>query len=265
MKLKEKEKKYIYYVRTYRRIQADYVYGTLYFIFVVLPPLLLLVTHIDSVTKALCNFSLKAIKGALPSLDISIAESYYMPFGSMSCLSFDSQMPSPHELLINLIIIMAVISLILISSHAGKPLAVYLLFSFLVHIISCVYFVFETEKFVFTADDFSGIFMKQQIGIWILFIILMGIVTGFLGNKGLGYKISGFIAVLLYSAVFGVLRYTVFMFVLAKFSLLYMADIMFTFGPLFDFLYLVMIYSIYADRIQRIYDSAEGKGEWRWL
>lgn len=260
-----KEKKYIYYVRTYRRVKADYIRGTLYVLIMCVPSLWLLISNIDFITKKLCEFAAGTINKALPSVTATPKESLYVPFGTMYYLDFTSRMPSPQELLINLAVILGVIAVILISSRQGKPLAVYLLFSFLVHIISCVYFIFETESFVFTAADFSNIMVKQQIGIWVLFIIMIGLVTGFLGNRGYVYKVATYFAVLIYSFIFGFLRYTIFMFILAKFSLLYMADMMFTLGPLFDFLYLVMIYSVYADRIQRIYDSAEGEGEWKWL
>ena len=213
----------------------------------------------------MCGLGSRVIANALPGVSITPAVTDFTPFGEMYYLDFISQMPSPQELLFNLVLVIGVIALILLGSKSDKPIAVYLLFTFLIHIISCVYFIFETENFVYTAADFSDIYMKQQIGIWILFVVMMGVVTGFLGSKGYLFKIMSFFALLLYTAVFGLLRYIVFMFILARFSLLYMADMFFTFGPIFDFLYLVSIYSFYADRVQRIYDSPDGEGEWKWL
>ena len=43
-----------------------------------------------------------------------------------------------------------------------------------------------------------------------------------------------------------------------------MALMFFVFGPLFDFLYLVGIYSIFANKMVKVYDKGERKGEWKW-
>ena len=36
------------------------------------------------------------------------------------------------------------------------------------------------------------------------------------------------------------------------------------FGPLFDFLYLVAIYSLLVNKMVKIYDSGEGREDWKW-
>ena len=38
----------------------------------------------------------------------------------------------------------------------------------------------------------------------------------------------------------------------------------FAFGPFFDFLYLVGIYGFFMDKVIKFYESAKGKGAWRW-
>lgn len=115
------------------------------------------------------------------------------------------------------------------------------------------------------ADQFSNLYMKQQIGIWLTFIVLSGLVTGFLGNRGYLYKILTFLATMAYSLVFGVVRYILFLYLLQQFSILYMALMYFVFGPLFDFLYFVGIYSIFANKMVKMYDTGEGREDWEWL
>jgi len=258
-------KKFIYLARTYRRTQAHYVYAIIYTLFIVIPILILLIVNLDTVTYMLSSLSLRILSDALPQKSFSIRESGFAPFGITYCLSFDSRFPTSIEILINLLVVVSVVFILVVSSLRGRPVTVYLLFSFMVHIISCVYFTFEQDNFVYTATEFSDIFVKQQISIWLLFIVMMGAVTALIGRHGFLNKILAFFGLLIYSLIFGVIRYIVFMFILAAGSLLYMADMYFVFGPIFDFLYLVSFYCMYTNVMQKKLDSPEGEGEWKWL
>ena len=66
------------------------------------------------------------------------------------------------------------------------------------------------------------------------------------------------LAIMLYSIVFGTVR------LLYRFSVIYMAFFYFMIGPMFDFLYLVMIYAVFVNRMIGVYDSRKGKGVWKW-
>ena len=241
------------------------MYAGIYIAILVIPLLVLLIRHLDDVTLFMCNLTRDVLTKALPDQSFEAMESNFVPFGLSYCMDFDSSLPTPNELLLNLLTVTVIISILVLSSYRGRPLTVYLLFSFMIHIISCVYFIFEPSYFPYTATVFSDIFIKQQISIWILFIVVMGILTAFVGSSGLFDKVVAFFSVLIYSTVFGIIRYIVFMFILARFSVLYMADMYFVTGPVFDFLYLVEIYAIYTHRMQKRLDSPEGEDEWAWL
>ena len=259
------QKKTIYYSRTYRKIHTNFLHASLYLFFVVLPVLVILLLNLDTITYMLSELAQKILSAALPEKTFEIMESNFVPFGSTYCISFDSRFPSGLELMINLAVVSVIIAILILSSMRGKPLTVYLLFSFMVHIVSCVYFIFERDSFVYTATEFSDIFIKQQISIWILFVVMMGIITAFVGSKGLLSKFTAFFALLIYSGMFGTVRYIIYMFILARFSILYMADMYFVVGPIFDFLYLVGIYAVFTDRMQKRLDSPAGEEEWQWL
>ena len=77
-------------------------------------------------------------------------------------------------------------------------------------------------------------------------------------------KVITLIAVMTYSIVFGAVRYVVFIYLLYRYSVIYMTLFYFMIGPMFDFLYLVMIYAIFVNRMIKIYDSRDGKEEWAW-
>ena len=90
-----------------------------------------------------------------------------------------------------------------------------------------------------------------------------GLVTGIGSNM---LKLSG--SVIIFGVVsaytFGIIRYILFLYILQRFSVLYMALMFFVFGPFFDFLYLVGIYSIFMNKMIELYESQAGKDEWLW-
>ncbi len=259
------KKKTIWYSRTYRTLQTDYLSAAKFTVFLVIPILLILVTQIDWVTFAMANLAQKFISAEVTGKEILIETADYVPFGEISILAFDCDLPAPNEIAINFAAVVIVVAVLGLSKLRGRPVMIYLVFSLMVHVMSCVFFIFERDSLVYTGREFSEIFMKQQIGIWILFIILMGVVLALYSGRGMLHKVLAFLAVLIWSAFIGVLRYIVFMFILARLSALYMADMYFVTGPIFDFLYLVSIYSIYSNQMQKIFESPEGEGEWKWL
>jgi hypothetical protein len=67
----------------------------------------------------------------------------------------------------------------------------------------------------------------------------------------------------LYSILFGIVRYIVFLFVIAKFSYIFMPVLYFSFGPLVDFVYIVGIYSLYVSKVaERITKDFR---IWKWV
>jgi len=65
-----------------------------------------------------------------------------------------------------------------------------------------------------------------------------------------------------YSIVFGTLRYIIFLFIISKCSVIYMALLFFAFGPLIDFVYIVGIYSFYTNRLA--YNLKSSNSIWKW-
>jgi hypothetical protein len=68
---------------------------------------------------------------------------------------------------------------------------------------------------------------------------------------------------MLYSIIFGSLRYIVYIFILREFSYLFMAIIFFMFGPFFDFVYIVSFYSVFVSNLAVKIQGDESK--WGWL
>ena len=255
----------IWYARTYRKLNIDYTSSILFVLILIVPSLLLLIFNIAPITRGMTKLAQSVLSGALPESTFTVETTQYVPFGTMYILGFDCPLPTAGEIAINLLVVVGVIAILALTKLRGRPLVIYLTFSVMIHVISCVFFSFVRDTTIYSGMDFSNIILKQQISVWILFIILMGVVLAFFGNLGLGHKILAFFSLMLYSGAIGILRYIVFVFVLTYFSALYMADMYFIMGPIFDFLYLVGIYAIYSSRMQKVFDSPEGEGEWRWL
>ena len=126
------------------------------------------------------------------------------------------------------------------------------------------YFLFASEAFPYTAKDYSGLYMQQQVGIWISFLLIMGLVTGILGYKRLLLRITTFFGVMIYSFLFGLLRYVLVIYAVYKFSLLYVVIFFFALGPFSDLFYLVSIYGFFVNKMINIYEGEKGREAWKW-
>lgn len=258
------QKKKIYYARTYRHLTYDRVKITLYFLLLIVPAILVYLLSLRAITHFIAETGIKVLGKALPGIAMEIAAVRYPVFGTVEYIVMPTVLPDFLFVGINLCVVLGGMWFLCTGRRKGHPVAVYLLLSMMTHVVSCTFFLFGTHVFPYQMEDFSELYISQQISIWLLFIILTGLVTGFVGNQGFFYKILTFFAIMAYSLVFGVVRYIVFLFVLEQYSMLYMAVMFFVFGPLFDFLYLVWIYSFFVNKMILYYDSDRGREAWKW-
>ena len=258
------QKQRIYYARTYRHLAQNSVKNVLYFLLLILPALILYRLNLHRLTSFICVQGVRVLGRVFVGVPIGITSRTYPVFGTVDFIDMPTVYPSFLFTLENLGVILAVMVLLVTGKRKGHPTAIYLLISLLSHVVSCVYFLFATEFFPYEMVDFSELYISQQVSLWLIFILLSGLVTGFIGGRGYFYKCLTFLVTMAYSLCFGAVRYIVFLYVLYRFSILYMAVMFFVLGPLFDFLYLVGIYSIFVNKMTKYYDSSKRRGEWRW-
>jgi hypothetical protein len=200
----------------------------------------------------------------VPAGKLGISSGEFVPyFGNVFYVTLPNKAPSMTLIVINII---AVLILLIFCSNVkdrAKPVAIYSIIGLLIHLVSCIFFLVMPDYFPYTITRFSDLYMKQQVGIWLSFFVLAGLVSGWISGSGIS-KFYMYFAVMIYSFVFGCLRYAVYMVVLLKASTLYMAMLFFTFGPFFDFLYLVCIYSIYMSTLTRKFDNRKRGADWQW-
>lgn len=259
-----KEKRVIDYTRTYRRIKADKKRCFLYIAILLLLAFFLLWGCTGNLTRFICKFCVDILKKNVPGMPLGIRSEIYPLFGKISYLSSGTVYPGIQVSLINAAISFAGILLLSGLPWKGRPLAIYLIFAGSVHFVNSLWFVFGGKYFPYTLTIYSKLYILQEIGIWVMFFVMTVVVTGIMGDRGLLYKLLTLAAVMLYSIVFGTVRYLVFVYLLYRFSLIYMALFYFMIGPMFDFLYLVMIYAMFINRMIRLYDSRKGREVWKW-
>lgn len=258
------EKKVIYCARTYRAIRASRTKCFLYICILILPMLLLLWLHLDDLTRWICEAAQYAFREFCPDIPASIQTRNFSLLGKVSYLSVSTVYPEFRMCLLNGAVSLAVMIIIGNLPWKGRPMAIYLILNAGIQLISSLWFLFAGELFPYTLTQYSELYMVQEVGIWIVFLVMTGAVTGIVGDRGFPDKLLTVLCVMAYSIVFGTVRYIVFLYLLYRCSVLYMTLFYFTLGPMFDFVYLVMIYAFFINRMIRLYESQAGKGAWKW-
>ena len=258
------KKKKIYYARTYRRIKINIKSSAIFTCLLMIPSLFVFILNIDTITQKLAQISTWMLSQVMPEESIEVLTSQYSILGTMYYVEVPTTYPEFSTVCLNLALCFGIYLFMELLKGTGKPLGIFLMYTLLVHIVNCVFFVFGAKEFPYTIGEYSDLYIKQQIGIWLTFIVLASLVVGMMGRRAYGYKILTFLGIMLYSVVFGGVRYILFIFLLHKFSVLYMALLFFVVGPMFDFSYFVAIYAIFVNKIIKEYDFGKKKGEWKW-
>ena len=143
-----------------------------------------------------------------------------------------------------------------------RPVGLWIIFLSSINILSSIVFLLLPHTFPYTVLKFSELYVSTEVGMWLFVPVLMGMsllpVPAGILSKG-----SIMVLSVLYSMIFGMLRYIVFLFIITKFSYIFMPVLYFSFGPLVDFVYVVGIYSLYVSKVsERI---AQDHRLWKWV
>lgn len=258
-----KTKKQIYFARTYRHLRFNRLECALFLLLFVLPATIALLFYYDELTwmmSAAAQWLLQKTQG----MQAEFLTSEFIPgLGPVHYLSIPTVLPEYGFILANLAVALVLVWALSTGPQKGRPMAIYLSIVLLVHTMACVFFLLGRDLFPYTITEYADLYVKQQVGIWITFLVLIGIVMGILGRGAVIQRIVTVLCVMVYSVLFGVVRYALFLWILTRFSVLYIPVMFFALGPFFDFLYFVMIYAISTNRIIRKYET-ERRGEWVW-
>lgn len=258
------KKRKIYYSRTYRRLQRFGVKEILIVATMIIPALILFFIFLSKLTMFMSWAAVKVLSAEFDGILAQIVQMKVPFFGKIFIVEMPTIYPDKFQIFMNLIIMCIFFLILGTGKRKTKPLSIFLMITVVIHMINCLFLLFASNFFPYTVYQYSDLYIKQQIGIWFIFIILAGMVTGCVGRKGFLTKFFAFVSIMIYSLVFGVIRYILFLYLLQRFSILYMALMFFVLGPFFDFLYLVGIYALFINRIEDVYNTPKGREEWRW-
>ena len=257
-------KKTIYYARTYRRIHIDRVKSTIFASLLIIPSFIFCIFMIDDMTEVLTGIGSWMLSQVIPAEVIQVATTEYSVLNSMNYIELPTTYPTVSMIGWNLAICFFLLMCMLLFKKTGRPIAIFSLFGIMIHVVSCIYFLLAATEFPYSISVYSDLYIKQQIGIWLTFIVLAGLVIAFMGERGYGFKLLTFIDIMAYSVIFGSVRYILFLYILYRFSVLYMALLFFVVGPMFDFSYFVALYALFVNKNIKDYEYGEKKGVWRW-
>jgi len=189
-----------------------------------------------------------------------IIEAKYI-FCNIYLLDLAGKYPDTMQAVYIFIAALAAIILLLFSKIA-IPIVSYLVYVILIILISAVYFIFIPYAFPYNITTFSELYIKLQVSWWMIIPLVMLISLLPLPSSG---RVKLFISLetLLYSIIFGMVRYVVFIYILKEYSYVFMAVLFFAFGPLVDFIYVIGIYSMHLSKIAQ--KNKTGISEWRWV
>ncbi len=253
-------KSIIYYHRAYRKITGSGWIFLLELITITLPLSLAILLFYPVITKQMSLITQVILSSYYPTNTIKIIEKSFL-LGNVSIVSIAGGYPKALTSLINFIVSMGLI-ILLPRVKKAKNIAIFVVFLAVVNLVSALYFTLSPFEFPYTGTEFSEHYVKSEISMWLFIPFILSIAFLPLPASFLP-KMVLIVLTLIYSVVFGTLRYAIFLFIISKFSVIYMALLFFAFGPLSDFVYIVSIYCFYTSKLA--YKLKGSESTWKWV
>lgn len=260
----DRNKENISYSRDYRHINRNLYTYILQILFILGPIIFGYLLTYSKLSYHVSSFVANILE-TITGTGTGITKVDYFPkFGGVYCVTMQGKSPSFTLSFVSLIItLMAIIVCSLIKTDK-KPVMIFITIGLYIHLVSSAYFVlFGADKFPYDVNSYSILYMKQQIIVWLMIMIIYWLSTSLITNVSV-YRILTFIMVSVISFAFGVIRYIVYMVIIAKGSYLFMAVLYFTFGVLFDFMIMVGVYSIFMKYASKKFKKKKEGGLWKW-
>ncbi|MCI4458146.1 MAG: hypothetical protein JHC21_00805 [Thermocrinis sp.] len=240
LKTFEVEKPVIGYARFGRVLKFNKYLFLFQLVFLVVVFEFLVIFFLDDYFRILSDITKRVLEG-------SYAGSYkFLGFNLEFSIS-QGRLPTLQEAFVYFLI--SSLSLLLLTSKFN-PLPKYISTSFIyvafIYFVSSFYFMFFLNRFPYTEKDFAMLYILQQTAIFLFIPILLALSLSIFAFSWLNPLLNAITIalILIYSSVFGGLRYIVFAYILKNFSYIHMPAMFFLLGPLLDFIYIVFFYSL---------------------
>lgn len=256
------EKKKIYYHRSYRKLQQPSMSS-------IIISLLLLVVVVDfliiyfypEMTLGISKTA-RAILSTTVSPDlIEVVPKRYI-YDNVYVVTMPGRYPT-----LKFSIIVAIIALVffyysITFKRVIEPKIVWTMFISFLNLGSALYFVFFPGYFPYDLEIFSEMYIKTEVGIWVIIPIILTVSLLPFPIK----LLKKFIVILLtlcYSVIFACVRYVVFLYCLRYTTYLFMALMFLMLGPFLDFIYIVGSYSLCLSKAGK--ETQKRMELWTWL
>lgn len=259
-----KEKRIINYSRDYRHLNrslAGYIIQSVVALGVLITGYLLIYSKFSYYISEFAAFILNKISGS----ETGIREMDYLPkLGGVYCVTMEGNSPSFSFSLISLIMTLILLVVFTQIKSKKKPVMIFVSIALFIHLVSSAYFlIFGADRFPYSLNDFSELYMKQQIIIWLMIMVVYIFSTSLITHV-VWLRIITFIMLAFISVIFGIVRYIVYMVILAKCTLLFMAVLYFMFGILIDMMIMVGVYSIFMKKASEKFNNRAEVNLWKW-
>lgn len=254
-------KNIILYHRSYRKISGSFKLFLLQMALAVAPVSLAGLWFYPEITHGICHVAEYVLQPHFPQSSLKIVEqTFLVGIGDYSFLSLPGTFPSPFLCQVNAAVCLAAL-FVLNKIERAKPIIVFLIMVALIQLLSAGFILAFPQHFPYDATEYSRLYIIQQISLFFFIPLVAGVAILPLPSP-IGLKFIIVWTTVVYSLIFGTLRYIVFLYFLSTFSVLYMAVIFFMMGPLVDFIYISGIYSVFAAYVAK---KMKGDAEiWKW-
>jgi hypothetical protein len=257
-------KRRIFFTRDYRHLPKPQLTMWLFVLLFIIPVIVVLLLFYPQISQAVSAWTANVITGST-GVPASVTSREFIPMiGPVYMVDIVGSMPTLLFSIINLIVSVAILLLVTLVRRSGmRSFAIYISMAMFVHMISSLFFIFFPEYFPYSLTDYSELYMEQQIAIWICIAAISGFAIALIFSP-FWSKLLTYVSTLVYTGIYGITRYVLYLLILHYFSSLYMAALFFTLGVLFDFLQMVFIYIIYIRYASRKYGSQKEGTLWKW-
>ncbi len=254
-------KQSITYARTYRYLAQSKWRVFLTILVAALPLSVFTFFCYPQITAAITEVTKYILQGYYASGELLANHSNLIDMiGDITYLSVPGRYPTVLFNWFNLLF--TLIALVVLTAFVKvRPWSIFATVMLFVHLFSSLFFVFVPWLFPYTASEYSGLYLKQQMLMLFFTPFILGTSIAILPCN-IFLVLGAVVGCYLYFLVFSVLRYVIFVYVLSKISILYMASLFFTFGPFIDFLYIVAIYSLVVNKVSKGIKRIEAV--WKW-
>jgi len=250
MSLRTEEKRVIHPHRSYRKL-VEVSNRVLLFEFLILslPMTIAIYFLYPLLTYLNCYNAYFLLSGVIPEEFIRIQQVPYLG-QVLYILSIPGSYPTSQFAFITAIVSLLILLIVPQTKLLPKSISMWIAFFLFINLVSSVFFMLIPHLFPYTVSVFSDLYMKTEVSMWIILPPLLAISVLPLPSRLLS-KFFLIAMILLLDIILGIVRYVFFMYMLNKYSFLFMAVMFFSFGPLIDFLYAVATYSIYVSYVSQ--------------